>query len=139
MRLCTRMRNLCEEAGTTPRQIEELAGLGKDDLSRLIIGAHVPSLDELQRVAHELDVPLRSLFFADDEPPSSPRLTPRVTWDQLTEVSPKPRLLPGLLSLMRVLIRSAAGRWEAGEFWPSQSVKKDSPVRLCMMDSTEDS
>jgi transcriptional regulator with XRE-family HTH domain len=87
MLIGTRLRQLRDQKGLSQGDIENSTGLLRCYISRVENGHTVPSLETLERFAAALDVPLYQLFFAGDEPPATPNLTPRKTLEQMAEES----------------------------------------------------
>ena len=125
MRLGTRTYELCEQAGINPERLEELAGLDRGEISRWAEGSWAPSYDALDRVADELGIPLRRVFCGDDEPPCTPKLTPRATVQELEKESAQSRVSFNLLSSTRGFYRFAGS--------------KRIPTHLCEMDDSNPS
>ena len=78
-----RIRRLREQKGLSQRDIEERTGLLRCYISRVENGHTIPSLDNLERLASVLDVPLYQLFYEGDEPPALPDLSKRQTTEEL--------------------------------------------------------
>jgi transcriptional regulator with XRE-family HTH domain len=85
MLIGARLRQLRDQKGLSQGDIETSTGLLRCYISRVENGHTVPSLETLERFAAALDVPLYQLFFAGDEPPATPNLTPRKTLEQMAE------------------------------------------------------
>src|SRR5207245_5317641 len=78
-----RIRWFREQKGRSQRDIEERTGLLRCYISRVENGHTIPSLDNLERLASVLDVPLYQLFYEGDEPPALPDLSKRQTTEEL--------------------------------------------------------
>jgi len=87
MLIGARLRHLREHKGLSQGDIERTTGLLRCYISRVENGHTVPSLETLERFSAALDVPLYQLFYAGDEPPPTPNLTPRKTLEELAEDS----------------------------------------------------
>ena len=97
MSIGRRIRGLRFRQSLSLEELEELSGLDKNYLSRLEDGEEVPSYDELEKLRDALDVPLAQLFYGENEPVSTPRLTPRATLGELmAEDSRPPKSRPTL-------------------------------------------
>jgi len=84
MLIGSRLRQLREQRHMSQGDIEERTGLLRCYVSRVENGHTVPSLETLERFAGVLDVPLYQLFYAGDEAPPTPSLTPRKTLEEIT-------------------------------------------------------
>ncbi len=84
MLIGTRLRQLREQKQMSQGDIEERTGLLRCYVSRVENGHTVPSLETLERFAGVLDVPLYRLFYAGEEAPATPSLTPRKTLEEIT-------------------------------------------------------
>lgn len=80
-----RIRQLREQKGLSQGDIEKASGLLRCYISRLEHGHTVPSLDTLERIAAALDLPLYRLFYAGEDAPATPNLTPRPTLEELAQ------------------------------------------------------
>jgi len=80
-----RIRQLREQKGLSQGDIEKTTGLLRCYISRVENGHTVPSLETLERFATALDVPLYRLFYAGEDPPATPNLTPRQTLEEIAE------------------------------------------------------
>jgi transcriptional regulator with XRE-family HTH domain len=85
MRIGERLRELCAASGLSIHELEHTAGLKTGYLSRVIEGAEVPTCDTLGRLAAALEVPVARLFREEGEVVSTPKLTPRLTLEQLAQ------------------------------------------------------
>lgn len=90
MLIGSRLRELREKKGLSQGDIENSTGLLRCYISRVENGHTVPSLETLERFAAALDVPLYELFYAHEEMPSTPNLTPRRTLEDLAEEGGQP-------------------------------------------------
>jgi transcriptional regulator with XRE-family HTH domain len=89
MSIGARIRALREQKGLSQGDIERVTGLLRCYTSRVENGHTVPSLETLERFAAALDVPLYRLFYAGEDPPPTPRLSPRTTLEELAELEGK--------------------------------------------------
>ena len=80
-----RIRRLREEKGLSQGDIERSSGLLRCYVSRVEHGHTVPSLETLIRFAAALDIPLYQLFYDGEDGPATPRLTPRVSLEELAD------------------------------------------------------
>jgi transcriptional regulator with XRE-family HTH domain len=85
MAIGARIRQLREQKKLSQGDIERVTGLLRCYTSRVENGHTVPSLETLERYAAALGLPLYQLFYAGDEPPPTPNLTPRRTLEELAE------------------------------------------------------
>jgi transcriptional regulator with XRE-family HTH domain len=85
MAIGARIRQLREQKKLSQGDIERMTGLLRCYTSRVENGHTVPSLETLERYAAALGLPLYQLFYAGDEPPPTPNLTPRRTLEELAE------------------------------------------------------
>jgi transcriptional regulator with XRE-family HTH domain len=85
MSIGSRLRKLREKKGLSQGDIERTTGLLRCYTSRVENGHTVPSLETLERFAGALDMPLYQLFYADDENPPMPNLSPRKSLEDLAE------------------------------------------------------
>ncbi len=85
MAIGARIRQLREQKGLSQGDIERMTGLLRCYTSRVENGHTIPSLETLERYAAALGLPLYQLFYAGDEPPPTPNLTPRQTLEELAE------------------------------------------------------
>jgi len=84
MMIGMRLRRLREQKQLSQGDIEERTGLLRCYVSRVENGHTVPSLETLERFAGVLGVPLYQLFCPGEEASPTPRLTPRLTLEELT-------------------------------------------------------
>lgn len=80
-----RIRQLREAKGFSQGDMERASGLLRCYISRVEHGHTVPALDTLERIAAALDVPLYQLFYQGEDPPPTPRLTPRRSLEELAQ------------------------------------------------------
>jgi transcriptional regulator with XRE-family HTH domain len=85
MAIGARIRQLREQKKLSQGDIERVTGLLRCYTSRVENGHTGPSLETLERYAAALGLPLYQLFYAGDEPPPTPNLTPRRTLEELAE------------------------------------------------------
>lgn len=90
MRIAHRFRMIRLERSRSIESVEVQARFEKGFLARLENGQQVPSLENLQRLAVVLDVPVHRFFFADGEAISTPHLTPRLSLDDLARLDALP-------------------------------------------------
>jgi len=83
MTIGQRLREIREKKGLSQGDVEHSSGLLRCYISRVEHGRTVPSLETLERFAVALDVPLYRLFYAG--PPASPRVTSRLTLEELAD------------------------------------------------------
>jgi len=63
-----RLKELRRRTGLTQEQLADAVGLDARHLSRLEVGRHFPSLDSLDKIATQLNVPLGEFFqFPNEE------------------------------------------------------------------------
>ena len=102
-----RIHELRKQKGLSQRGLEEASGLHASYVSRVEHGHTVPSLENLEKFAKALDVPLYRLFYMGEQPPPTPRLTPRETLEELAaETESEARFLSRLKRLFRSLADS---------------------------------
>ena len=82
MNVGRRVRQLRAEKGLSQRDLQELTGMLRHYISRIENGHSVPTLENLERLAAALDVPLYQLFYVSDDPPSIPSPIPRAALEQ---------------------------------------------------------
>ncbi len=80
-----RIRQLREQKGLSQGDIENVAGLLRCYTSRVENGHTVPSLETLERFAAALEIPLYRLFYAGEDPPGTPHLSPCPSLEELAE------------------------------------------------------
>jgi transcriptional regulator with XRE-family HTH domain len=90
MRIARRIRAIRLEHSRSIEITEAKAGFEKGLLVRLESGQQIPSMENLQRLAVVLGVPVHGLFFSDGEPISTPYLTPRLSLDDLATLDALP-------------------------------------------------
>ncbi len=83
MNIGLRIRQLREQKDLSQGDVEERTGMLRCYVSRIENGHTIPSLENLERFAEALDVPLHRLFYPAEDTPSTPNLTPRATLEQL--------------------------------------------------------
>ena len=79
----TRLRELREQKGLSQGDVAGLTGIKRCYTSRVEHGHTVPRLENLERYAAGLGVPVYRLFYGGDEPPPLPKLTPREDLEEL--------------------------------------------------------
>ncbi|MBI1940353.1 MAG: helix-turn-helix transcriptional regulator [Acidobacteria bacterium] len=89
MSIGARIRALRGQKGLSQGDIERVTGLLRCYTSRVENGHTIPSLETLERFAAALDVPLYRLFYAGEDPPPTPGLSPRKTFEELPDVEGK--------------------------------------------------
>lgn len=89
MLIGARIRQLREQKGLSQGDIENSAGLLRCYISRVENGHTVPSLETLERFAAALDVPLYELFYAGEDSPPMPYLSPRPSLEELSQAEGK--------------------------------------------------
>jgi len=80
-----RIRQLREAKGFSQGDMEKASGLLRCYISRVEHGHTVPALETLERIAAALNVPLYQLFYQGDNPPPTPKLTPRKSLEELAQ------------------------------------------------------
>jgi transcriptional regulator with XRE-family HTH domain len=88
MEIARRTYELCLASSLSPSAITSHAGLTPGYQSRLKSGEEVPTWEILENLASLLDVPIERFFFDFDQPPATPRLTPRLTIQELERPAP---------------------------------------------------
>jgi transcriptional regulator with XRE-family HTH domain len=68
-----RLRALREEKQLSQGHIEKRTGLLRCYVSRVENGHTIPSIETLEKWARALEVPLYQIFYAGEEPPSTPQ------------------------------------------------------------------
>ncbi len=81
MTIGARLRRLREEKKLSQEDLGERTGLVPCYISRVENGHTVPSLENLERLAAALEVPLYALFYEGNEPSTPPRLD--IDWSEL--------------------------------------------------------
>ncbi len=89
MSIGARIRALREQKGLSQGDIERMTGLLRCYTSRVENGHTVPSLETLERFAAALDMPLYRLFYAGEDPPPTPSLSPRTTLEEMAQAEGK--------------------------------------------------
>ncbi len=82
-RIGRRIRELRIENSLSRKELEVKTGLVAGHISRLEDGHEVPEYETLQVLAEALGVPVYRLFCGSKEQLATPRLTPRLTLDEL--------------------------------------------------------
>ncbi len=85
MSIGARIRTLREQKRLSQGDIERMTGLLRCYTSRVENGHTIPSLETLERFAAALDIPLYQLFYAGEDPPPNPSLSPRKNLEELAE------------------------------------------------------
>ena len=85
MSIGARIRALRELKGLSQGDIERVTGLLRCYTSRVENGHTIPSLETLERFAAALDIPLYRLFYAGEDTPPTPNLSPRENLEELAE------------------------------------------------------
>jgi transcriptional regulator with XRE-family HTH domain len=80
-----RLRQLREQKNMSQGDIENATGLLRCYISRVENGHTVPSLETLERFAVALEIPLYQLFYAGEEAPPTPNLTPRSSLEEVAQ------------------------------------------------------
>ena len=102
-----RIRELRTQKGLSQHGVEEASGLHASYVSRVEHGHTVPALENLEKFAKALDVPLYRLFYSGEEPPATAHLTPRETLEELAaETESEAHFLSRLKRLFRSLADS---------------------------------
>ena len=92
MELGQRIRKLRLEHRLSLQEVAERTRLAACFLARMEHGEEVPSFETLESVAAALGVPLYQLFFLDGKLPPTPRLSPRLTLEQVADEVFSPEL-----------------------------------------------
>jgi len=90
MEIARRIRKVRSERSRSMAQTALDAGLKPDFLCMVEAGEAVPTLEELGRLAESLNVAVSEFFFDDDQQLLTPRLTPRLTLEELKAPRPCP-------------------------------------------------
>ena len=69
-----RLRELRQEKKLSQGDIEERTGLFRSYISRVEHNHSVPNMENLEKMARALEVPLYQLFYDGEEPPKLPNL-----------------------------------------------------------------
>jgi transcriptional regulator with XRE-family HTH domain len=72
-----RLRELREEKKLSQGDIEKRTGLFRSYISRIEHNHSVPNMENLEKMARALEVPLYQLFYDGEEPPKPPILPKR--------------------------------------------------------------
>jgi transcriptional regulator with XRE-family HTH domain len=94
MQIAARIRQVRLEHILLLEDLAARAGMSTSLLANFENGEAVPSLEMLDRLAEALGVPLKDLFCDDVNSILTPRLTPRLTLQQLIDESYSPGLNP---------------------------------------------
>src|SRR6267378_3096903 len=76
-----RLRALREEKKLSQGDIEKRTGLFRSYISRVEHNHSVPNMENLEKMARALEVPLYQLFYDGEEPPKLPNLPKRKASD----------------------------------------------------------
>lgn len=87
MRIARRIRAARLEQARSIEDVETTAGFEKGRLLRFEEGKEVPPLKTLEKLAEVLGVPVREFSFAGGEAVSMPRLSRRLTLDDLVTLA----------------------------------------------------
>ena len=77
-----RLRALREEKKLSQGDIEKRTGLFRSYISRIEHNHSVPNMENLEKMARALEVPLYQLFYDGEEPPVLPNLLKRKSSDE---------------------------------------------------------
>ena len=77
-----RLRELREEKKLSQGDIEKRTGLFRSYISRIEHNHSVPNMENLEKMARALEVPLYQLFYDGEEPPVLPNLLKRKSSDE---------------------------------------------------------
>ena len=78
-----RLRALREEKKLSQGDIEKRTGLFRSYISRIEHNHSVPNMENLEKMARALEVPMYQLFYDGDEPPKLPNLPKRNPSDEI--------------------------------------------------------
>jgi transcriptional regulator with XRE-family HTH domain len=87
MKIATRIQQVRLEHSFSPEALAARAGLSTLQVASFENGEDVPSLETLDMLAAAVGVPLQHLFFEPGESNLTPRLTPRLSLQELTDGS----------------------------------------------------
>lgn len=73
MNIGDRIRALREQKNLSQGHIEKRTGLLRCYISRVENGHTVPAIENLQKIASALEVPLYQIFYSRDKPPVTPK------------------------------------------------------------------
>ena len=90
MEIARRIRKLRLQNALSLAEVAMRADVGACFLARLEDGKEVPSWEAVERLAAALNVPVSQLFYSDSQPPLTPRLTRRLTMQEVA-AEPSPR------------------------------------------------
>jgi transcriptional regulator with XRE-family HTH domain len=85
MRIAARIRHIRVERDLSVEDLAAKTGLAKSMIARLEDGQAVPTLETLEDLADAAGVPLYKFFFEEVESVRTPKLLPRIRWNELTE------------------------------------------------------
>ncbi|HUI50940.1 MAG TPA: helix-turn-helix transcriptional regulator [Terriglobales bacterium] len=85
MLLGDRLRTLRDRKQTTLREIARRTGLRQSFLVRVESGHAVPDMDQLERWAAALQVPVHGLFYDAEHPPLFQNLRDRLSADDIAD------------------------------------------------------
>jgi transcriptional regulator with XRE-family HTH domain len=88
MEIAKRIRMLRLARSLSPARVAPETHLEPGFLALLEEGKEVPTWADLERLAAAWDVPMSRFFFDDGQPPVTPRLTHRLTLEELERLSP---------------------------------------------------
>lgn len=94
MQIAARIRQVRLEHALSLEDLAAKTGLSKSLLASFERGRAVPSLEMFHRLAEAIGVPLTDLFYDNLDSNWTPRLTPRLTMQQLVDEHHKPALDP---------------------------------------------
>ena len=87
MRIAARIQRIRLERSMTLEDVEAKTGFTTSVVTRLEKGREVPTLEVLDTLAAALNVPVHMFFFDPSDPQPTPRLTPRLGFQELAEES----------------------------------------------------
>jgi transcriptional regulator with XRE-family HTH domain len=109
MPIAARIRQVRIENLLTREELARKAGLSRSLLASFENGLAVPTLEMFDSLAEAMGVPLARLFYGEREATMTPRLTPRLTLQQLAGEPSRPASagIAGLLAprMLRAAIR----------------------------------
>jgi transcriptional regulator with XRE-family HTH domain len=85
MRIAARIRHIRIERDLSLEDLAAKTGLTKSTIARLEDGQAVPTLEMLEDLADAARVPVYKFFFEGVESVRTPKLSPRMPWNELTE------------------------------------------------------
>lgn len=90
MRMAARIKQIRLQSYLTIEELAANSGVARRLIARLEEGRHVPTIQMLDALAEALGVPAHEFFFDSyTDPNLTPRLMPRVTWDELAGLGPR--------------------------------------------------